>query len=468
MNLEPGIIGTFLESELNGDCPNLARLLDNAPESFDDQRAGQIAAEVKHCRSEGKPVSVPAIIERLKFPDALAFVTGCQKDAMTVGQAEYEAEPIWRKYQARRSAELLNEGMATLTTHPELAPDTRRRIITELQRLDVDGTGLLEKVEARLHRADVEIQRPASTYSINGITIATAGNIETISGPAKSGKTSLKSGLIASTYAAPDADCLRCGSSNPNKFAVVDIDSEQSLYDHQEQNKLTSRRAGRPLPPWVKSYCLTGFSADEIRQAIPLLLERNKREFGGIHSLILDGGADALHDVNDPSESNSLIAEHHALAIKYACPIITVIHENPGENNRKMRGHYGSQAERKAETNLRVEKDDDGICTVWAEKTRHRPIPKKTGPRFAWDSEAGMHISLESEADAKVDAEFDELASLFKSAFASRPAMSHFDLQVTVKKTVTVSDSTAIRKIKRAVTLGIIKKTFAGLYEVRT
>jgi DNA-binding Lrp family transcriptional regulator len=45
--------------------------------------------------------------------------------------------------------------------------------------------------------------------------------------------------------------------------------------------------------------------------------------------------------------------------------------------------------------------------------------------------------------------------------------MSFSDLTATVKSAVTVSESTAIRKIKEAVTLGIIKKTFAGLYEYK-
>jgi hypothetical protein len=468
---EIGIAGCLVENELNGNTPNLARLLDNAPESFDDARPGKIAAAVKELRSEGKPVHDGSVLERLTdLPDAITFLEVCHREALPLSVAEFEAETVLGFYQNRRTAQLLNmaTGQLITATSPEQHATVRRSLISELERLDMDGTGLSERLEARLHRPGVEILRPASTYSINGVPIATAGNIETISGPAKSGKTSLKSGLVASTYAAPDADTLSCGSSNPNGYAVIDIDSEQSLYDHQQQNKLTSRRAGRPVPLWVKSYCLTGFSADEIRQAIPFLLERNKREFGGIHSLILDGGADALHDVNDPGESNELIAEHHALAIKYACPIFIIIHENPGENNRKMRGHYGSQAERKAETNLRVEKDEDGICTVWAEKTRHKPIPKKSGPRFQWDSDSQMHRSIESQADAKADAEFNDLSAVFKSAFTTRPAMSNADLKTTVMDALSVVGRTADRKIARAVTLGIIKKTFGGLYELRT
>ena len=326
-------------------------------------------------------------------------------------------------------------------------------------------SGLADKIAARLYRPNVKIPRPESRYAVNGISICTPGNLTTISGQAKSGKTSLISGMIASTFATPQADCLGCGSSNPNGLAVIHIDTEQSPFDHQEIVELIERRAGRPLPPWVKSYCLTGFTADEIRRAIPLLLEQNQREFGGIHSLILDGGADAVHDVNDASESNGMVAEHHALAIEFDCPVVINIHENPG-SGVKMRGHYGSQCERKAETNMKVEKADE-VCTVWAEKNRHAPIPKKYGPRFVWDGERGMHVSVESQADAKADAEHQELNNLFQDIFSTRPAMSRSDLESTVKTKLTVSPKTAERKTSTAVTLGIIKKTFAGFYELK-
>jgi hypothetical protein len=231
-----------------------------------------------------------------------------------------------------------------------------------------------------------------------------------------------------------------------------------------------SRRAGRPLPDWLQSFCVTGFKAADIRRAIPLLMEQAQKQFGGIHSVFVDGVADAAVDVNDPAESNGFVAELHGLAIKHDCTLVSAIHLNPG-SDFKTRGHLGSQLERKAETNLKIEKEDE-VCTLWAEKNRHAPILKKTGPRFAWDGELAMHVSVESHADAKEDLEFAELSNVFKTAFGNHPSMSFSDLRtatveaikVTDKKAVSVSDRTAERKIARADTLGIIKKELAGLY----
>lgn len=280
--------------------------------------------------------------------------------------------------------------------------------------------------------------------------------------------------MISATFAESGADCLGFMSENPKGFAVLHLDTEQSPFDHAELVRLTSRRAGHPLPPWLLSYCLTGFRAADIRRAIPLLMEQAQKQFGGIHSAFVDGVADAADDVNDPKESGALVAEFHALAIRFDCTLVSAIHLNPG-SDFKTRGHLGSQLERKAETNLQIEKADE-FCTLFASKNRHAPILKSSGPRFAWDNESQMHRSIESQQDAKENLEFDELTAVFKSAFETRPAMSYSDLtdavistrKTTDKKRVSVAPRTAERKIARAVTLGIIKKTFAGLYERRT
>ena len=38
-----------------------------------------------------------------------------------------------------------------------------------------------------------------------------------------------------------------------------------------------------------------------------------RKRFGGIHSVFVDGVADAADDVNDPAESNAFVAELHGL-----------------------------------------------------------------------------------------------------------------------------------------------------------
>ena len=111
--------------------------------------------------------------------------------------------------------------------------------------------------------------------------------------------------------------------------------------------------------------------------------------------MFLDGIADFIADPNDTAEAFDWVDELHQLAIKYDTVIVCVLHENPGSEIGKTRGHLGSQLERKAETNLRLEKDADGVTVVF-ERSRQAHIPKENGPRFMWSDEAKRHVSCET------------------------------------------------------------------------
>jgi hypothetical protein len=124
----------------------------------------------------------------------------------------------------------------------------------------------------------------------------------------------------------------------------------------------------------------------------------------------LDGGADFVADVNDAAESNAFVATRHDLAIKHDCPIVGVVHFNPG--SEKSRGHLGSQLERKAETNLALEKDADESTVIYSTKNCRAGIPKGIGPRFRFDPAAGMHVSVASRQSARDDAVRKELFCL--------------------------------------------------------
>jgi hypothetical protein len=115
-----------------------------------------------------------------------------------------------------------------------------------------------------------------------------------------------------------------------------------------------------------------------------------------------------------------------------------------------------------------LEKDGDEVSVIYSTKQRRAPIPKHTGPRFAYSTEAGMHVSVASKAASKEEVETETLRDTFVDVFSSRPAMQFCDMQVTVKTRLTVSDRTAERKIARAVKLGVIKKSVAGLYTLTT
>lgn len=257
-------------------------------------------------------------------------------------------------------------------------------------------------------------------------------------------------------------DCLGFTSSNPEGHAVLHLDTEQSREDHDALVRTALRRARVDAPPpWLLSHSLAGMAAPDVRRLIPLLASRAAKGFGGIHSILIDGVADAVVDVNDPAEANSFVMQLHGIAIEFACSIVGVLHFNP--NSDKSRGHLGSQLERKSESNLKLERDGEATI-IWSEKNRRAPILKATGPRFVWSNAEQMHVSIESMQAVKDAEDREKLIPLAEDVLSHRLAMRSMEFQTTVKNLLTVSEKTAERRFNDMRRLGVIIKGPGGLY----
>lgn len=303
-----------------------------------------------------------------------------------------------------------------------------------------------------------------TVFSLNGVTICTPGNLTTITSAIKTGKSAVIGAMCASTMPyRENSDLLGFKSQNPENKAVIHFDSEQSPDDHWHHVDLTLRRAGiREAPPWFYSYCLTGLVSKKAKQCVIEAVRQASDHHPGIHSVFIDGYADLVNDVNDAEECNAFVAETHAMSIEYFCPINGVIHFNPG--TEKSRGHLGSQLERKAETNLALEKDSDETTVIYSTKNRRSGIPKHLGPSFRFNTGAGMHLTSDNLQTSKDNEQRDRLRDVAAAIFESRPSMRRLDLETTVKDLMTVSPKTAERSVGTMVRLGVIKKSALGLY----
>jgi hypothetical protein len=262
-------------------------------------------------------------------------------------------------------------------------------------------------------------------YTLAGIVISTPGNLTAITAQAKVGKSSLVAAMIAATMTeSEDADTLSAQGFNPQGKAVIYVDTEQSPDDFWHTVNHSMKRAQvAPKPDWLRSFSVTDLPAQIGRKSLQIELADAAAEHGGIHSLFIDGVADITLDVNDAEECNSLVAELHGLAIRYDCSVICVIHKNPGTD--KVRGHLGSQIERKAETNLSLDKEDE-VTVVWSQKQRRAPITKKDGPRFKWDESLKMHAICGSEN--KPTGKVSELHELAESVLQPGQSLSWKEL----------------------------------------
>jgi hypothetical protein len=123
-------------------------------------------------------------------------------------------------------------------------------------------------------------------------------------------------------------------------------------------------------------------------------MDRFYYEYGGIHMVVIDGIADLVGGVNDEEQSVGLVEELFRLAGIYKTCIICVLHLSP--SGYKLRGHLGSEVQRKAAGIVSVEKDDDKQDSIIkALKVRDGSPLEVPQIIISWSDEQKFHVSLQ-------------------------------------------------------------------------
>ena len=309
--------------------------------------------------------------------------------------AAYALGELERLYRERKAAEIGEELKSKALSIADAHRDLGELLNATTNEFDF---GKLDSVRADLQKPPSE---PVTLLRFKEQAIGTQGNLFMIYAQAKAGKTAVLGAMIAAAMPGDDwCDTFSLTiAPNEHHHAIIHFDCEQSPWDHYQILNSARRRAKREeMPSWIRSYCLTTFSKAQRMAALRAELQRASAECGGIHTVLLDGAADFMPDVNSIADTDSFVSELHEMAIKYNTIIGVVLHENPGKANEvdKARGHLGSHLERKCEGVIRVEKQkEEETSVIYSHKSRHAHIPKSKGMWFKWDNEAGYHATCE-------------------------------------------------------------------------
>ena len=241
---------------------------------------------------------------------------------------------------------------------------------------------------------------------LGDVGVAKPCDLVAVSAQVKAGKSSVIGAMMACLISS-EGDFLGFRGDNRQRATILHVDTEQSPEDHHNliMRTLYRGRCAASPPPYLRSFCFTNLSVPQRKDALRYALEVLPRPFA---TVLIDGVADLCHDVNDPEEANALVDTLYKWAIEYYVPIICVLHENPGTTTGKTRGHLGSQLERKAATNLRLEKSADGRIEIFTEKARRGHVGKGSGPCFEWSDEASMHVSCERDDEDRTSGRFTQ------------------------------------------------------------
>ena len=238
-------------------------------------------------------------------------------------------------------------------------------------------------------------QHASEVISAAGVPLGSEGNIFSITGGEGTGKSNYIASLIAGSIKEEGSTIDTLGTSvkcNTDHRAVLLYDTEQSdVQLHKNVNNLL-RRAARleDKPKEFKAFCLTSLSRKERLNTIVESMDRYYYEFGGIHLVVIDGVADLVRCANDEGESVALVDELYRLAGIYNTCIVCVLHFIP--NGLKLRGHLGSELQRKSAAIISIEKDKNpAVSVVKALKVRDGSPLDVPLMQFSWDKALGMH-----------------------------------------------------------------------------
>jgi hypothetical protein len=294
-----------------------------------------------------------------------------------------------------------------------------------------------------------EIDSPVPIVTIYDSIICTEGNITTVSGAPKGGKTALIGILLAGAISKDgNVDGLEGLKVAPNIFgkAVIHFDTEQARHRQQSNTKTILKRAGYDTcPEYFRSYNIRELDLAEFFITTKNIAEAASQQFNGIHLMVVDGIADYIPDVNDQTQSNAIVKSFEELAIKYKVPVIVIVHTNPGTD--KERGHLGSQCQRKSESVLIV-KSENQISFV--EPKFLRMAGKQNVPtiQFMYDPSKGYHVDCGIRSSQGVDKDAQRMAivrQVCDEVFSGLSALSYGDAITAIAK-VTNKGTTTVKQ----------------------
>ena len=325
-----------------------------------------------------------------------------------------------------------------------------------------------------LRSCEIDYENPPdiskSVVAVNGVPLGTQDNLFCITGGEGTGKSNYVGAILAGTLGTerlPSERTLGLEiTPNPNGLAVLHYDTEQSEAQlHKNLGKTLQRASLKTVPEFYHSLYLASLSRKDRLKLIRESMDLFHHKHGGIHLVVIDGIADLIRSANDETESIAIVDELYRLAGIYNTCIICVLHFVP--NGIKLRGHIGSELQRKAAGILSIEKDDNPeYSVVKALKVRDGSPLDVPMMLFGWDKAEDMHVYRgEKSKEDKEKRKTDELIGVIREAFRSSLKLSYQELCEVLMREMEIKDRTAKKYIAYMKEQRILTQDTNGNYQ---
>ena len=311
-----------------------------------------------------------------------------------------------------------------------------------------------------------------SVIAVNGVPLGTQDNLFCITGGEGTGKSNYIAAILAGTLGTERLDAEQTlgleVTPNPKGLAVLHYDTEQSEAQlHKNLGKTLRRASLTSVPDFYHSLYLASLSRKDRLKLIRESMDLFHHKHGGIHLVVIDGIADLIRSANDETESIAIVDELYRLAGIYNTCIICVLHFVP--NGIKLRGHIGSELQRKAAGILSIEKDENPeYSVVKALKVRDGSPLDVPMTLFGWDKALDMHVYRgEKSKEDKDKRKSNELHAVIREAFRSATRLSYQQLCEILMRELDIKDRTAKKYIAYMKEQGILIQDSQGNYQQR-
>lgn len=204
-----------------------------------------------------------------------------------------------------------------------------------------------------VHKFDITKVPTEDTHVFfyNGVPIGSRGNILAITGKAKSRKTVVASAIATSAFT--DGAFIGFTSEVKEDEIILHIDTEQGYYHYYGSVSRIFKDANyKGVPANFHSIHTRDATVEYRIELLEYLFEKLKPRV-----TILDGVTDFVRDINNQDEATRISELLLRLSYKYDALIIVVIHTT--KTTGYMTGAVGTTLEKKAQTVIKVERDDD-------------------------------------------------------------------------------------------------------------
>jgi len=325
-----------------------------------------------------------------------------------------------------------------------------------------------------LQSCEIDYENPPdaskSIVAVNGVPLGTQDNLLCITGGEGTGKSNYVAAILTGTLGTERLPAERTLgleiTPNPNGLAVLHYDTEQSEAQlHKNLGKTLQRASLKNVPKFYHSLYLASLSRKDRLKLIRESMDLFYHKHGGIHLVVIDGIADLIRSANDETESIAIVDELYRLAGIYNTCIICVLHFVP--NGIKLRGHIGSELQRKAAGILSIEKDDNPeYSVVKALKVRDGSPLDVPMMLFGWDKAKDMHVYRgEKSKEDKEKRKTDELIAVVKEAFRNSFKLTYQELCEVLMRKMEIKDRTAKKYIAYMKEQRILIQDTSGNYQ---